>query len=151
MTFLNLYIDGKHVAAEGERRFQRANPITGEVVTEAAAASLDDLLRPILDPATPGPDRVAATRALAAALRPGEKLDRVATARAIVMQPDLLLADEPTGNLDQQSGLEVMALLESLNAQGMTLLLVTHDPVLAGRSKRQLSLVDGRIVSDVRR
>jgi len=81
----------------------------------------------------------------------GGQMQRVATARAIVMQPDLLLADEPTGNLDQQSGLEVMALLESLNAQGMTLLLVTHDPVLAGRSKRQLSLVDGRIVSDVRR
>lgn len=78
----------------------------------------------------------------------GGQQQRVAIARAIVMQPALLLADEPTGNLDQQSGTEVIELLEGLNRQGMTLLVVTHDAGLAQRSRRQLQLVDGRIVSD---
>jgi putative ABC transport system ATP-binding protein len=78
----------------------------------------------------------------------GGQQQRVAIARAIVMQPPLLLADEPTGNLDQRSGADVIELLEGLNSQGMTLLIVTHDPALAQRSRRQLQLVDGRIVSD---
>ncbi len=80
----------------------------------------------------------------------GGQQQRVAIARAIVMQPALLLADEPTGNLDQHSGGEVIELIEGLNSQGMTLLVVTHDPALAQRSGRQLQLVDGRIVSDQR-
>ncbi|MFT6915200.1 MAG: putative ABC transport system ATP-binding protein [Motiliproteus sp.] len=80
----------------------------------------------------------------------GGQQQRVAIARAIVMQPPLLLADEPTGNLDQHSGAEVLALLEGLNDQGMTLLIVTHDPAVARRSRRQLQLVDGRIHSDKR-
>ncbi len=80
----------------------------------------------------------------------GGQQQRVAIARAIVMQPPLLLADEPTGNLDQHSGVEVIELLEGLNDQGMTLLIVTHDPALAKRTRRQLQLVDGRIVSDQR-
>ncbi|MBY4675112.1 ABC transporter ATP-binding protein [Marinobacterium arenosum] len=99
-------------------------------------------------------DRVLAQVGLAkqAGQRPnqlsGGQMQRVAIARAIVLQPALLLADEPTGNLDQKSGREVIELLEALNRDGMTLLLVTHDPTLSDRARRRLQMVDGRIVSD---
>jgi putative ABC transport system ATP-binding protein len=72
----------------------------------------------------------------------------VAIARAMVMQPLLLLADEPTGNLDSHSGAEVIALLEELNADGLTLLVVTHDAVLAGRARRQIHMRDGCILAE---
>jgi putative ABC transport system ATP-binding protein len=80
----------------------------------------------------------------------GGQRQRVAIARASVMQPSVLLADEPTGNLDQATGKEVMALLEQLVGQGVTLILVTHDPALGQRATRQLQMVDGQIVSDTR-
>ncbi len=81
----------------------------------------------------------------------GGQRQRVAIGRAIVMKPDLLLADEPTGNLDSKSGRDVIDLLESLNDQGITLLLVTHDLALGDRARRKIGMVDGSIVSDVRR
>jgi len=71
---------------------------------------------------------------------------RVVIARAIIMRPALLLADEPTGNLDSKSGQHIMELLESLNAQGLTLLVVTHDLTVARRANRVLVLADGQIV-----
>ena len=71
---------------------------------------------------------------------------RAVIARAIIMHPKLLLADEPTGNLDTRSGQQVMGLLETLNHQGLTLLVVTHDPQVARRAKRVLILTDGEIV-----
>lgn len=70
---------------------------------------------------------------------------RTVIARAIIMHPKVLLADEPTGNLDTGSGQQVMELLELLNRQGLTLLVVTHDPNVARRAKRVLMLADGRI------
>lgn len=81
----------------------------------------------------------------------GGQRQRVAIARATIMGPSLLLADEPTGNLDSTSGHQIVALLESLNEQGMTLILVTHDPDLGQRASRQLRLVDGAIVEDKHR
>jgi putative ABC transport system ATP-binding protein len=78
----------------------------------------------------------------------GGQRQRVAIGRAMIMKPRLLLADEPTGNLDTQSGGEVVRLLESLNAQGITLLVVTHDPALGRRAGRRIRMVDGRIESD---
>lgn len=78
----------------------------------------------------------------------GGQRQRVAMARATVMRPRVLLADEPTGNLDRTSGHEVVALLEQLNASGVTLIVVTHDPELGQRAKRRLQMVDGAIVSD---
>jgi putative ABC transport system ATP-binding protein len=80
----------------------------------------------------------------------GGQRQRVAIGRAIVMQPDLLLADEPTGNLDQQSGNDVITLLEQLNADGITLVVVTHDLAIGRRARRRIRMVDGRITEDDR-
>jgi putative ABC transport system ATP-binding protein len=79
----------------------------------------------------------------------GGQQQRVAIARATVMQPSILLADEPTGNLDRKSGNEVIAILENLNKSGMCLLVVTHDPSIGQRSRRQIRMVDGRIEQDL--
>lgn len=79
----------------------------------------------------------------------GGQRQRVAIARATILRPAVLLADEPTGNLDRATGEDVVRLLETLNAQGMTLIVVTHDHALGARAKRQLRMEDGRIVSDV--
>ncbi len=78
----------------------------------------------------------------------GGQRQRVAIARATIMSPGIILADEPTGNLDQKSGIEIIDLLENLNKQGVTLLVVTHDSSLGQRARRQIKLVDGSIVSD---
>jgi putative ABC transport system ATP-binding protein len=80
----------------------------------------------------------------------GGERQRVAIARAIVMAPTILLADEPTGNLDSQSGKEIIDIMEELNGQGLTLLVVTHDPAIGRRAGRQLRMEDGRVVSDTR-
>jgi putative ABC transport system ATP-binding protein len=76
----------------------------------------------------------------------GGEQQRVAIARATVMRPQVLLADEPTGNLDSSSGRHVMGVLEGMNADGLTLIVVTHDPAVAGRANRALLMEDGRVV-----
>ena len=78
----------------------------------------------------------------------GGQRQRVAIARATIMRPALVLADEPTGNLDRASGNEVIQTIETLNAEGMTVIMVTHDPELGRRARRQVHMSDGRIVSD---
>jgi len=78
----------------------------------------------------------------------GGQRQRVAIGRAVVMKPQIILADEPTGNLDSRSGHDVMVLLEELNASGITLLMVTHDKILGARAHRQIVFSDGRIASD---
>lgn len=77
----------------------------------------------------------------------GEK-QRVAIARALVNNPEIIFADEPTGNLDSKSGLQVMRILQDLNASGRTIILVTHETYTAEHAKRILRMVDGKIVSD---
>jgi len=78
----------------------------------------------------------------------GGQCQRVAIARAMCMRPAVLLADEPTGNLDRHTGQEVMAVLERVHGGGGTVLLVTHDPEIGGRAHRRLRMVDGAVVSD---
>ncbi|MGH8220607.1 MAG: ABC transporter ATP-binding protein [Steroidobacteraceae bacterium] len=79
----------------------------------------------------------------------GGQQQRVAVARAVVGDPKLIVADEPTGNLDTKNGEDVMDMLATLNEQGATVLMVTHSPSHAGRANRLISLLDGRIVPNV--
>ncbi len=81
----------------------------------------------------------------------GGQRQRVAIARATVMQPSVLLADEPTGNLDRTTGWEVLKLLEQLVERSITLVIVTHDAEIGARAKRQIHMLDGRILSDAPR
>ena len=81
----------------------------------------------------------------------GGEMQRVAIARALANQPQLLLADEPTGELDQATGEQVAALLGRVNADGTALVIVTHDPALADRARRVLTMTDGRIDSEATR
>jgi putative ABC transport system ATP-binding protein len=79
----------------------------------------------------------------------GGEMQRIAIARALANQPRLLLADEPTGELDHATGIQIAGLLDRVNADGTALVIVTHDPALAERSNRVLTMRDGRIESDV--
>ena len=84
---------------------------------------------------------------MATKLSGGER-QRVAIARALIGSPSIVLADEPTGNLDSKTGVAIVDLLESLNAEGTTIVVITHDRDLAARFSRQVSLLEGRIESD---
>ena len=78
----------------------------------------------------------------------GGQRQRVAIARSIVMEPKVLLADEPTGNLDSSSGKEIVKLIEELNAGGLTLIVVTHDKQIGKRSNRVVRLLDGKVIAN---
>ena len=75
----------------------------------------------------------------------GGERQRVAIARALINDPSLLLADEPTGNLDSVTGLDVLRIIDDLHAQGRTIVMITHDPDVAARAQRQIHIRDGRI------
>jgi putative ABC transport system ATP-binding protein len=122
-------------------------------------SALDNVMTPLLYQNVSRRDRTARARAALERLGLGDRFDhepselsggqqqRVAIARALVTNPALLLADEPTGNLDSASGLEVMAALRELNASGRTIVLITHDPDVASEATRQIHLHDGRIAA----
>ena len=122
----------------------------------------ENVALPLLMCGTPARQRISAARRLLEQVGLGQRLhhtpdqlsggqqQRVAIARALARDPAVLLADEPTGNLDPAATADVLALLDQLHAQGRTILLITHDPVVAGRAQRQITLASGRIQSDSR-
>jgi putative ABC transport system ATP-binding protein len=123
-------------------------------------SALDNVSVPLMYAGVGRSDRQQRARALLEQLGLGDRLrhrptelsggqqQRVAIARALVNEPALILADEPTGNLDSQTGREVLALLGQLHEAGRTIVVVTHDRAVAEHAQRIVTLVDGRVVSD---
>ena len=121
--------------------------------------ALDNVATPLLYQGVSRRDRADRARAALERLGMGDRLDheptelsggqqqRVAVARALVTEPALILADEPTGNLDSRAGADVMNLFHELHLAGRTIVLITHDPEVAAQADRQLHLRDGRIVA----
>ena len=121
---------------------------------------LDNVALPLVYAGSQREERRSAARAMLAKVGLGQYADslpnrisggqqqRVAIARALVNRPRLILADEPTGNLDSHTSEEIMALFGELNREGITIVLVTHEPDIAAHARRQVRFLDGQIVSD---
>ncbi|MDR1775450.1 MAG: ABC transporter ATP-binding protein [Actinomycetes bacterium] len=122
--------------------------------------ALDNVALPLIYAGVGAGERTRRARAALERVGLGQRMDhapsqlsggqqqRVAIARALVTEPSIVLADEPTGNLDSKSGIEVMAFLQELNSQGITIVLVTHDAKVAAHAERVVTLVDGTVTSD---
>jgi putative ABC transport system ATP-binding protein len=128
----------------------------------ARTSALDNVALPLVYAGVPAKERVARAEAMLGqvglagreahhpAQLSGGQQQRVAIARALVTRPVIILADEPTGALDSKTSLEIMALLQRFNREGMTIVLVTHEPEVARFARRVLRFRDGRIVADER-
>ena len=131
----------------------------------ARTTALQNVILPLLyyrDEAQIASERIERARAMLGRVGLDDRLDhqphqlsggqqqRVAIARALINDPVLILADEPTGNLDSRSGEEIMSLLHHLHGEGRTIVMVTHNPIIASHTDRTITLQDGRIDTDVR-
>jgi len=128
----------------------------------ARATSLHNVELPLIYNGTPSEERIERAKETLRMVDLGDRMmhkpnelsggqrQRVAVARALVNKPSILLADEPTGNLDSKTGEEIMNLFERLHEQGNTIILVTHEPEIAGHAHRVIHIRDGRIHSDER-
>jgi putative ABC transport system ATP-binding protein len=126
----------------------------------ARATSLHNVELPLIYNGTPAAERIERAKKALAAVNLEERMlhkpnelsggqrQRVAIARALINNPAILLADEPTGNLDSKTGVEIMALFETLHARGNTIVLVTHEPDIAEHAHRVVHIRDGQIFSD---
>ncbi len=161
-----LTIDGAEISRLGaDELAELRNRTTGFVFQQfnllRRTTALENVKLPLLYSRQRPPDMTAAARAaleqvgleerihhLPSQLSGGQQ-QRVAIARALVNSPRLILADEPTGALDTGTSAEIMALLERLNAEGLTVIIVTHEPDIAAHARRLIRLRDGRIIEDV--
>lgn len=159
-------LNGRDVSAVGKRELARVRNRDIGFVFQAfnllpRTTALEQVELPLLySPRTSGSERRARAAAALAAVGLDDRLDhypnqlsggqqqRVAIARALVNKPALLLADEPTGNLDTRTSLEVMSIFQQLNAEGLTIVLVTHEVDIAEFATRIVRFRDGRVVSD---
>jgi putative ABC transport system ATP-binding protein len=156
-------LDGEDVANYGDKQLSRIrNAKIGFIFQSFNLLPRTTALENVEVPMVYGDGHVDRRRALSALERvglaarahhfatqlSGGEQQRVAIARALINSPGLILADEPTGNLDATSGREIMRLLEDLHNEGRTILLVTHDDVIAASASREIQLRDGKITSD---
>lgn len=158
-------VDGIPVASSSDRELARIrNQKIGFVFQQfnllRKTSSLANVELPLLYAGVSASERKKRATELLSEVGLGEKLrnfpsqlsggqqQRVAIARALVTNPRLLLADEPTGNLDSKSGMEILSLFDDLHAKGRTIVVVTHDENIARRAKRVLRIADGRLISD---
>jgi putative ABC transport system ATP-binding protein len=129
----------------------------------ARATALHNVELPLIYNGTPAAERIARAKAMLESVNLGTRMmhkpnelsggqrQRVAIARALINNPSIILADEPTGNLDSKTGVEIMALFEELHAKGNTIVLVTHEPDVAAFAYRTIHIRDGKVENDVRR
>ncbi len=164
-TFGDYFLDGKNVAKLEENALAKLRNQTIGFVFQGfnllpRASLLDNVALPLVYAHVARSERQQKARALLAkvgleqyenslpAKISGGQQQRVAIARALINHPKIILADEPTGNLDSQTSEEIMALFNALNDEGITIILVTHEENIAAHAKRQVRFLDGKIVRD---